>query len=102
MGIETINPATGERVATFVELSPDAIDERLDRAASAAITWRKTSLSERSAVVARMGDILKEREATYAAMMTLEMGKPIKASHDEVSKCADACHYFASHAAEFL
>jgi succinate-semialdehyde dehydrogenase/glutarate-semialdehyde dehydrogenase len=35
-------------------------------------------------------------------MMTLEMGKPIKAARDEVTKCAGACHWFAEHAAEIL
>jgi succinate-semialdehyde dehydrogenase/glutarate-semialdehyde dehydrogenase len=49
-----------------------------------------------------MGDLLIERRDDYARMMTLEMGKPIGPARDEASKCADACHYFADHAGEFL
>jgi succinate-semialdehyde dehydrogenase/glutarate-semialdehyde dehydrogenase len=49
-----------------------------------------------------MGDLLLERKARYAELMTLEMGKTIRAARDEVTKCAGACHYFADHAAEFL
>ena len=102
MGIETVNPATGERLRQFNALTSPEIEQRLSRAAAAAVTWRRTPLAERTAVVRRMGDILLERKATYATLMTQEMGKPIRSAHDEIAKCADACHYFADHAAQFL
>ena len=102
MGIESINPATGEVLRRFEPLNPAQIEERMGRAADAAKTWRRTPLGDRTAVVRRMGDVLLERQAVYAKLMTDEMGKPIRAARDEVAKCADACHYFADHAAEFL
>jgi succinate-semialdehyde dehydrogenase/glutarate-semialdehyde dehydrogenase len=102
MTISSVNPATGELVKQFEPLTPVEIEGRLSRAAKAAASWRKTPLTERTAVVRRMGDILLKDRDRYAAIMTLEMGKPIKAARDEAAKCADACHYFADHAAEFL
>jgi succinate-semialdehyde dehydrogenase/glutarate-semialdehyde dehydrogenase len=102
MGIATINPATGAVVEAFEALTADGIESRLQTAEQAARAWRRTPLETRTAVVHRMGDLLLERKARYAELMTLEMGKPIRAARDEVTKCAGACHYFADHAAEFL
>jgi succinate-semialdehyde dehydrogenase/glutarate-semialdehyde dehydrogenase len=102
MTISSVNPATGELVKRFDSLTPVEIEARLSRAAKAAASWRKTPLAERTGVVRRMGDLLLKDRDRYAAMMTTEMGKPIKAARDEATKCAEACHYFADHAAEFL
>lgn len=102
MGIETINPATGERLRQFAALTPDAVEDRLQRAALAAVEWRRTPLDTRTAVVRRMGEILLERRTIYASLMTTEMGKPIQGALDEVTKCADSCRYFADHAATML
>ena len=102
MTISSVNPATGELVKRFDSLTPVEIEARLSRAAKAAASWRTTPLAERTGVVRRMGDLLLKDRDRYAAMMTNEMGKPIKAARDEATKCADACHYFADHAAEFL
>jgi succinate-semialdehyde dehydrogenase/glutarate-semialdehyde dehydrogenase len=102
MPIASVNPATGVELRRFEPLTPTEIDARLTRASRAALVWRKTPLAERTAVVRRMGDVLLKDRDRYAAMMTTEMGKPIRAARDEATKCADACHYLASHAAEFL
>ena len=100
--IASINPATEQKVREFFALSPHEISVRLARAQRAAATWRSTSLEKRARVVRRMGDLLIERQELYATLMTLEMGKPIKAAREEAIKCADACHYFAESAARML
>lgn len=102
MGIETVNPATGERLKQFTALTAAEIENRLAVASRAAEEWRHTPLTRRTAVVARMGDLLLSNKARYAELMTTEMGKPIRAALDEVAKCADACHYFAANASRFL
>jgi succinate-semialdehyde dehydrogenase / glutarate-semialdehyde dehydrogenase len=100
--IASINPATGQKVREFFPLSDQDLSLRLSRAQQAARVWRTVPLERRARIVRRMGDLLLERQDLYASLMTLEMGKPIKAARDEVMKCADACQYFADNAERFL
>ena len=102
MAIKTVNPTTGERVRTFTELTAPEIDDKLEIARRAALVWRRAPIEQRAAVVRRAGQILEERKEQYGRLMTLEMGKPIKAAVDEAAKCATACRYYAEHAARFL
>jgi succinate-semialdehyde dehydrogenase/glutarate-semialdehyde dehydrogenase len=102
MPIETVNPATGERVRAFPELTPREIEDRLARAHRTAASWRATPIEQRLRVVRRAGELLDERKEQYGRLMTLEMGKPIAAAVSEAAKCATTCRYYADHAAEFL
>jgi succinate-semialdehyde dehydrogenase / glutarate-semialdehyde dehydrogenase len=102
MAIATVSPTNGETLREFTALSADEVERKLGRAHDAARAWRAAPLATRTAVVKRMGDRLLERQPHYAELMTLEMGKPIKAARDEAAKCADACHYFAANAERFL
>ena len=102
MAIATVNPATGERVCEYPALTSAEIDEKLEHAHRAAKSWRKASIEERTSVVRRAGELLDERQKEYGRLMTLEMGKPIKAAIDEAAKCATACRYYADNAARFL
>ncbi len=43
MAIETVNPATGELIKTFQELSEKEIAEQIDKSHEAFLSWRKTS-----------------------------------------------------------
>jgi succinate-semialdehyde dehydrogenase/glutarate-semialdehyde dehydrogenase len=102
MAIATINPATGERLCQYAALAEREIDEKLDIAHRAAQIWRTTPIAERTGVVRRAGELLDQRAIEYGRLMTLEMGKPIRAAIDEAKKCATACYYYADHATEFL
>jgi succinate-semialdehyde dehydrogenase / glutarate-semialdehyde dehydrogenase len=102
MAIATINPATGERLCQYSALTEREIDEKLDIAHRAAQIWRTTPIEERTQVVRRAGELLEQRSIEYGRLMTLEMGKPIRAAIDEAKKCATACYYYADHGAEFL
>jgi succinate-semialdehyde dehydrogenase/glutarate-semialdehyde dehydrogenase len=102
MAIETINPATGERVRSFTPLTDRDIETKLDAAARAAKSWRHTPLEERLLVVRRAGELLDERKAEYGALMTLEMGKTLKAAIAEAAKCATTCRFYADQAPAML
>src|SRR5215212_3209262 len=102
MSIETINPATGERVCTYPTLTDREIEDKLAIADRAARSWLHAPLSERTQIVQRAGELLDERKIEYGRLMTLEMGKPIKAAIEEAAKCATACRYYAEHAERFL
>jgi succinate-semialdehyde dehydrogenase / glutarate-semialdehyde dehydrogenase len=102
MAIATINPATAETVKTYEELSEADIERCLAAAAAAHADFRLTSFSDRARWMRHAADILDAERDQVAAMMTAEMGKTITAARQEVAKCANACRFYAEHAAEFL
>jgi succinate-semialdehyde dehydrogenase / glutarate-semialdehyde dehydrogenase len=102
MAIATINPATGDLLKTFEPLDDTEIAEKLDLAEQAFEKYRKTGFQERAQWMQKVADILEQEKAEFAKLMTLEMGKPLKAAIAEVEKCALVCRYYAEHAAEFL
>ena len=102
MPIATINPATGEIIQTFAPLTNAQVQEKLQRAADAFQTHRKTSFADREAQMTRAGEILEMEKQAIARTMTLEVGKTLRSSVEEVEKCARACRYYAENAARFL
>jgi succinate-semialdehyde dehydrogenase / glutarate-semialdehyde dehydrogenase len=100
--IATINPATGETVQTFDELTDAEVERCLAAAAAAHESYRLTSFADRAGWMRAAAGILDAEQNQIAALMTTEMGKTIAAARQEVAKCASACRYYAEHAAEFL
>ena len=102
MRIESVNPATGERLRRFEPETAPAVEAKLARAATAFKEWSRRPLSERAEIVARAGQILESERQAFGRLMTLEMGKLLGAAVDEASKCATACRYYAERGAEFM
>ena len=102
MGIATINPATGETLQTFEALTDAAIVQKLDLAQTSFEQYRHTSFAQRAAWLNAAADILDAEKAAFAKLMTLEMGKPIKAGMGEAEKCAAVCRYYAEQGANLL
>jgi succinate-semialdehyde dehydrogenase/glutarate-semialdehyde dehydrogenase len=102
MAIATVNPANGETVKTYDEMSEADLERALAAAAAAAASYRLTSFDDRAEWMRRAAGILDSEQDQIAAMMTTEMGKTLVAARQEVAKCATACRYYADHAAGFL
>jgi succinate-semialdehyde dehydrogenase/glutarate-semialdehyde dehydrogenase len=102
MGIATINPTTGETLKTFPELNAEQIETKLQLAASTFNTYKHTSFADRAAWMLRAAEILETEKQELGKMMTIEMGKPLKAAVSEAEKCAWVCRYYAETAAQHL
>src|SRR6266851_6578837 len=102
MPIASINPATGETLNTFESLSDQQLEEKLQRAADTLRSFRRTSFAERAQMMMRSVEILEREKQEFARVMTLEMGKPIKAAVQEAEKCALVCRYYAENAEKHL
>jgi succinate-semialdehyde dehydrogenase / glutarate-semialdehyde dehydrogenase len=102
MAIATTNPATGEVLRTFESLTAAQIEARLQLASDAFKKYRRTSFPERAAKMMRLAEILEKEKDDCAHLMTLEMGKPLKAAVAEAMKCASGCRYYAQNAEKFL
>ncbi len=102
MVMHSINPATEEVVESFQEFSPQDVERVLQQSHDASRAWRTTSFGERSARLQAVARILRTQKATWAELITREMGKPIVEAEAEVEKCAWNCDFYAEHAPRFL
>ena len=102
MGIVAVNPATGETLKTYDEMTPDVVAGIIEKSHEAFLHWRKRSFDERASLMRRAAEILRENVETYARLMTQEMGKPIAGGRAEAEKCAWVCDYYADQAETFL
>ena len=102
MSIASINPASGEVMRTFEELSDSEIDRKLDLASSAFLHHRKTEFSDRAQKMRRAAEILDSEAEKWGRLMTQEMGKTLKSAIAEAKKCALGCRFYADRAQEFL
>jgi len=102
VAIATINPATGQTVKTFDEMSEADVERCVAAAAHAHESYRLTSFAERSGWMRNAAGILDAEQDQIAAMMTTEMGKTLASARQEVAKCATACRFYAEHAESFL
>ncbi len=102
MEFKSTNPHNSEVVGTFIPLTDKQLREKLDNSKIAFESWRNVPLEERCALMKKAGQVLRDNVDEYAAMITLEMGKPILESIGEVTKCAWVCDYYAENAARFL
>ncbi len=102
MTLRSINPATGETIGEYAELTSREAASTVDAAAEAFARWRETAFEERSRLMRRAAAALRDRAGEHARLMALEMGKPVRQGRAEVEKCALACEYYADGAARFL
>jgi succinate-semialdehyde dehydrogenase/glutarate-semialdehyde dehydrogenase len=102
MPIASINPATGETIATFEPLTEPQLDQKLQQAHETFQNYRRTEFGERGVLMMTAAEILEDEKKEFARMMTLEMGKPFNAAVQEVEKCAWVCNYYVVNAREHL
>ena len=100
--LTSVNPATGQEVARFSFMTTREVDAALQAAANAQRAWAQSPISERSALLMRIAQTLRQRSAVLATMITTEMGKPLAEAAAEIEKCAICCEFYAGNAEPFL
>ena len=102
MTFQSVDPTTGDAIASYPDATPSAIEATLARAHAAHLDWRDAPIAERSGRLLETGRLLRARRDEFARTMTHEMGKPITQAIGEVEKCAWVCDYYAEHAEAML
>jgi succinate-semialdehyde dehydrogenase / glutarate-semialdehyde dehydrogenase len=93
--LPVLNPATSERIGRVAHAQPPDLDRALAAAERGLEQWRRTSGFERGRVLRRAAALLRERGEHIARLMTLEQGKVIAESRQEVERGAETCEWMA-------
>ena len=102
MAIESINPATNKLLRRFEPLTNEAARQKIALAEEAFRSYAAVPLEHRALWMRKLSAVLEHETEDLATLITLEMGKPLEAARYEILKCADACRYYADHAARIL
>src|SRR6266567_4540507 len=100
--IETINPANGKVLRRFRASTRTDVEKSIEKARKAFEKWRELAPAKRAEFLERAAKILRSEKDKLGRQITLEMGKTIKESVPEVTKCAWALEYFAENGPRFL
>lgn len=102
MAIATVNPATGEVVASYDPYDSSRWGAVVDASVAAQREWGGLDVRARLDHVQGLATVLRERLEEYASLMTLEMGKPVSQSRAEIEKCATCVDHYLDCGEEYL
>jgi aldehyde dehydrogenase (NAD+) len=90
---KTINPATEEQLSRVASASHADVDKAVKAARKAQAGWAKLKAADRGKYIYRIARIMQERAREFAAIESLDGGKPIRESRDIDIPLA-AAHFF--------
>jgi succinate-semialdehyde dehydrogenase / glutarate-semialdehyde dehydrogenase len=94
-GEDVINPATGKTLAQLPHASKGDLDAALAAAEKGFAAWKATSAYDRSKIMRKAADLLRERYDHVSKVMTQEQGKVYVESRAEVLTSADIIDWYA-------
>lgn len=102
MAFETINPATGEKLASFDTWGETELEATLQQVHKITPQWAATSMEQRCALMRKAAQVIRDNKQKLATTITLEMGKLHKEALAEVDKCSQVCDFYADNGPAFL
>ncbi len=94
-GEDVINPATGKALGHLPHASKADLDAALAAAGKGFKVWRETSAYDRSKIMRKAADLLRERFDHVSKVQTQEQGKVYVESRAEVLTSADIIDWYA-------
>jgi aldehyde dehydrogenase (NAD+) len=93
--LEVLDPSDlREVVGTVPNMTASDVPAVYDAAAEGALEWGTTSSVNRGRILLRAAELIRERQAAIARVLTREMGKTSGEATGEVGKTADFFEYF--------
>ncbi|MBW7924597.1 MAG: NAD-dependent succinate-semialdehyde dehydrogenase [Burkholderiales bacterium] len=92
---DVFDPATGEVIGKLPHATREDLDRALAAAQRAFPAWRDTSPLERSRILRKAADLLRERAPEIGRNITLDQGKPLAEAINEVKNCAEHAEWHA-------
>ena len=96
--LPVMNPATGKQIGTLAHAEKPDLDRALEAARKGFDTWRRISAFERSKMMRKAANLMRERVDMIATLMTMEQGKTVAEAKAEILHGADTIDWFAEEA----
>ena len=96
--VAVVNPADGSTLGGLPVAGGSELEAAVAAARRAFATWSTTLPLERQRIIARATQLMRERQAHIAQILTLEQGKPLAESRREVLLAADIIDFLAEEA----
>ncbi len=91
--LPSINPTTGEVIATVIQADAATYEQVAAVAHEAFRTWRTVPAPQRGEVVRALGDELRAHKEALGRLVSLEMGKILSEGLGEVQEMIDMCDF---------
>jgi aldehyde dehydrogenase (NAD+) len=91
--LASINPATGETIATGAQATAADYEAVAAKAAASFATWRMVPAPRRGEMIRRLGEELRREKETLGRLVTLENGKILNEGLGEVQEMIDICDF---------
>ncbi|WP_288192748.1 NAD-dependent succinate-semialdehyde dehydrogenase [uncultured Phyllobacterium sp.] len=95
---EVTNPSNGEVIATLPDMNRAETARAIDAAYKAQKEWAKKTGKERAVVLRKLYDLIVANADDLAAILTIEMGKPLAEAKGEVLYGASYVEWFGEEA----
>jgi succinate-semialdehyde dehydrogenase/glutarate-semialdehyde dehydrogenase len=92
------NPANGDVIATLPDMNRAEASRAIDAAYKAQKEWAKKTGKERAAVLRKLYDLMVANADDLAAILTIEMGKPLAEAKGEILYGASYVEWFGEEA----
>ncbi len=99
---KSVFPFDQTAIAEYKIMTDAEVDTALATAEKIFPYWSGKTFTERSEILKNVANLLIERKASLAKLITQEMGKVVKEAAAEIEKCALGCNFFAANAEQFL
>jgi 1-pyrroline dehydrogenase len=93
--MEVIAPATGETIAEVPRCGAEDVDRAVETAKAALPDWLEKTPKERSELLHALADVIDDNAEELAQLESVNVGKPLMASRDEMPFSADNLRFFA-------
>lgn len=94
-GMEVLDPATRQRVATVPDVGAGGVDRAVAAATRAQEAWGAASPRDRAAALLRLADAVEQNSEELSAIESLDVGKPVHMVPAEVASAVDKIRFFA-------
>ena len=93
--IPVLNPATGKEICSINEATPEQVDAAARASQEAFTGFASKTPAERSGLLLEVANRLEADIEAFAALESLDTGKPLAAAQDEMGACVDLFRFMA-------